>query len=79
MCNVLASGGFWHGRTGQAPGALFFMTCGGRHKHLKKIIIICTAKRFFIIYHLTVWVIGKLAPLLAEKLCEKWKGEGGST
>ncbi len=31
MCNVLASGSFWHGRTGQAPRALFFMTCGRVH------------------------------------------------
>ncbi len=68
-CWIWSSGSFWHGRTGQPPGAAFFHDTGGRHKHLKKIIIICAAKRFSIIYHITVWGIGKLAPLLAV-----WEG-----
>ncbi len=42
------------------------VTRGGQHKHLKKII--CAAKQFSIIYHITVWGIGKLVPLLAEKV-----------
>ncbi len=58
---------FGTGEPGSRPGQHFFMTRGGRHKHLKKIII-CAAKRFSIIYHITVWGIGKLAPLLAEKV-----------
>ncbi len=44
------------------------------------------AKRFSIIYHITVWGIGELAnwrPCLvrrcrAQKLCEKWNGGGGA-
>ncbi len=55
-------------------GEHFFMT-----RDTKKILIICGAKQFSIIYYITVWGIGKLAPLLSEKvpcqkLCEKWKG-----
>ena len=51
------------GDPGSRPGRHFFMTRGGRHDHLKKkIIIIWAAKRFSIIYHITVWGIGKLAP-----------------
>ncbi len=54
------SGGFWHGWTGQP------WHVGGSTSTWKKII--CVAKRFSIIYHITVWGIGKLAPLLAEKV-----------
>ncbi len=66
---------FGTGEPGSCPGH-FFMTRGGRHKHLKKKK---SAPRFSIIYHITVWGIGKLAPLLAEKVpcTEAVQGRGG--
>ncbi len=50
-------------------GEHFFMT-----RDTKKIRIICGAKQFSIIYYITVWGIGKLAPLLSER-----SGRGGSS
>ena len=60
----------------------FFMTHGGWHKHLKKKL---EAVFYCIIYHFTVWGIGKLAPLPAEKVpctlhresVRRGKGSGG--
>ncbi len=46
----------------------FFLDTWGAAQAIEKIIIICTAKQFSIIYHITVWGIGKLTPLLAEKV-----------
>src|SRR4029434_6733006 len=49
------------GDPGSRPGRHFFIRRGGRQEHLKKKII-WAAKRFSIIYHITVCGIGKLAP-----------------
>ncbi len=68
LFRLVLSGGFWHGRTGQLPGAAFFNDTWGVAEAIKKNLIICSAKRFSIIYHITVWAIGKLATLLAEKV-----------
>ena len=68
-------------KSGSRPGRHLFMTHGGWHGHF-----ICTEKRFSIIYHITVWGIGILAPpaavvqasLLAEKVpCTEAVWEGG--
>ncbi len=64
------SSGFWHGRTGQLPGAAFFHDTWGAARAVKKKNYnpLRRRKAVFIIYHFTVWRIGKLAPLLAEKV-----------
>src|SRR4029434_618077 len=54
-------GGFRHGRPGQPPSAALFHKTWGAARALKKKII-WAAKRFSIIYHITVCGIGKLAP-----------------
>ncbi len=58
--------------------AFFSWHVGGGTSTWKKQI--CAAKRFSIIYHITLWGIGKLAPLLAEKVpCTEavWEVERG--
>src|SRR4029434_761319 len=76
-------GGFRHGRTGQPPGAALFHKTWGAARALKKKII-WAAKRFSIIYHITVCGIG--APCSCRRLCSlrrcrgqilSEKGEGG--
>ncbi len=56
------------GEPDSCPGAAFFHDTWGVAEALEKNIIICSTKRFSIIYHITVWAIGKLATLLAEKV-----------
>ncbi len=60
-----------------ARGGIFSWHIGGGTSTFYKF---CAAKRFSNIYHITVWGIGKLAPLLAEKVpCTEavWEVERG--
>lgn len=78
--------GFWHGRTGWPPGGGIFswyMVGGKSSLNNFFFLILCTAtmKWFSIIYHFTVWGIGKLMLLLAEKVPwteAVWEGERGN-
>lgn len=85
----LYSSGFRHGRTGQPPGASFFRDTLGAAARADKQKILCVAKRFFVIYIISLCVelanwrsLQLPAPLLAENihwsfvLWEKCKGVG---
>src|SRR4029434_5751955 len=61
------------GDPGSRPGRHFFIRRGGRQEHLKKKII-WAAKRFSIIYHITVCGIGKLAPPAAAGASARQEG-----
>ncbi len=57
----------WH-IEGQALEAAFFHDTWGVAQALLKKYIICAAKRFSIIYHITVWGNWQIGVLLAEKV-----------
>src|SRR4029434_5680561 len=71
VCVCGCRGGFRHGRPGQPPGpALFHKTWGAARAFKKKL----SAKRFSIIYHITVCGIGKLAPPAAAGASARYGG-----